>query len=152
MKPLEVMVLGAGGRGTFAYAPYAIAHPEELSITAVAEPDPVRRARFAALHEIEPERQFASWEDALSGGQRTPALINCTMDQMHVPSTLAALNAGYDVLLEKPMATTPAECRLLVDTAEGLGRTLQICHVLRYTQLLYRAPRYRQQRQRSGAS
>ena len=31
------------------------------------------------------------------------------------------------------MATSPADCALLVNTAERLGRTLQICHVLRYT-------------------
>jgi predicted dehydrogenase len=132
-NPLEVMVLGAGGRGTYAYAPYALAHPDEIQITAVADPNPERRARFAAMHEIEPERQFTSWEEAMTKGQLTPALINCTQDQMHVPSTLAALNAGYDVLLEKPMAPTPDACRLLVNTAERLGRTLQICHVLRYT-------------------
>ena len=131
--PIEVMVLGAGGRGTFAYAPYARNHPEELNITAVAEPDADRRNRFGDMYEIAPERRFASWEEALSAGQMAKAVINCTMDQMHVASTVAALNAGYDVLLEKPMAVTPAECRLLVDTAEKLGRTLQICHVLRYT-------------------
>ena len=132
-QPIEVMVLGAGGRGTFAYAPYARNHPEELSITAVAEPDADRRNRFGDLYEIPPERRFTTWEEALSAGQMAKAVINCTMDQMHVASTLAALNAGYDVLLEKPMAVTPTECRLLVDTAEQLGRTLQICHVLRYT-------------------
>ena len=133
MKPIDVMVLGAGGRGTFAYAPYARSHPEALNITAIAEPDADRRARFAAMYEIEPERQFASWEEALGAGPLARAVINCTMDRMHVASTVAALNAGYDVLLEKPMAVTPQECRLLVDTAEKLGRTLQICHVLRYT-------------------
>jgi predicted dehydrogenase len=132
-NPIEVLVLGAGGRGTFAYAPYARENPQDLEITAVAEPDPERRARFAAMYEIPPERQFAAWDAALAAPQLAHAVINCTMDQMHVPSTLAALNAGYDVLLEKPMAVTPDDCRLLVNTAEKLGRMLQICHVLRYT-------------------
>jgi predicted dehydrogenase len=52
---------------------------------------------------------------------------------MHTQPTSAALNAGYDVLLEKPMATTLAECQQLVRTAEQANRQLHICHVLRYT-------------------
>jgi predicted dehydrogenase len=58
--------------------------------------------------------------------------VNTTMDRTHHASTLALLEAGYDVLLEKPMATTPAECVDLVHAAERRGRILQICHVLRY--------------------
>jgi predicted dehydrogenase len=54
------------------------------------------------------------------------------MDRAHHPSTLALLQAGYDVLLEKPMATTPQECVELVRAAEQQRRILQICHVLRY--------------------
>jgi predicted dehydrogenase len=54
------------------------------------------------------------------------------MDQTHIASTLAALQVGYHVLLEKPMATTPVDCVRLVQAAERQGRILQICHVLRY--------------------
>jgi predicted dehydrogenase len=61
-----------------------------------------------------------------------PAAVNTTMDRMHHSSTLALLGTGYDVLLEKPMATSPAECIDLVRAAGRTGRVLQICHVLRY--------------------
>jgi predicted dehydrogenase len=133
MSPIEALMLGAGNRGNFAYGPYAFQHPEEIIFTAIAEPDPERRARFADAHDISVERQFASWEDALALPQLAHAAINCTMDKTHVPSTLALLNAGYDVLLEKPMATTARECAELVRVAEERGRLLQICHVLRFT-------------------
>ena len=56
-----------------------------------------------------------------------------TQDQMHVEPASAALAAGYDVLLEKPMAHTLAGCVQLVQAAERHGRILQICHVLRYS-------------------
>ncbi len=100
---------------------------------AVAEPDRARRERFAAEHGIPPERCFASWQDLLARPQLARALVNATMDRNHVASTLAALAAGYDVLLEKPMATTPDDCVRLVRAAEASGRLLQICHVMRYT-------------------
>ena len=132
-KPVEMVLLGAGNRGAFAYGSYARMNPHLARFVAVAEPDLARRERFAQEHGIPPERRFVSWEEALARPQLAEALLNSTMDQTHVASTLAALQAGYHVLLEKPMATTPEDCVRLVLAAERNGRILQICHVLRYT-------------------
>jgi predicted dehydrogenase len=126
-------MIGAGGRGYGAYGPYALAHPDELQFVAVAEPNDARRARFAEAHDIPAERQFDTWEALLAQGRGADAALICTMDTLHTDPAVAALEAGYEVLLEKPMATTPADCVRLVETAERTGRLLQICHVLRYT-------------------
>ena len=131
--PVDLVLLGAGGRGTSAFGHYALTNPHRARFVAVAEPIAERREAFARAHAIPPERCFATWEDLIAAGQLAPGLVNATMDRMHVPSTLAALAAGYDVLVEKPMATTPEECVRLVLAAERRGRLLQICHVLRYT-------------------
>ncbi len=130
--PLELVLVGAGGRGYHAYGAYAAAHPGEVQIVAVAEPDAERRERFSEAHGIPLDRQFQSWDDLVTRPQLARAAVNTTMDRTHHASTLALLKAGYDVLLEKPMATTPAECVELVRAAEQRGRILQICHVLRY--------------------
>lgn len=132
-QPIDVVILGAGNRGNYAYGEYALQHPEQFNVVAVAEPDAMRRARFASLHDVPPENQFSSWQDLLNTPQLGRALINCTQDQMHVDSTIAVLKAGYDVLLEKPMAVSARDCIRLVETAERYGRHLQICHVLRFT-------------------
>ena len=131
-QPLELVMVGAGGRGFHAYGRYALNHPDEVRFVAVAEPDAARRARFAQAHDIPAERQFRSWDELVSRPAFAPAAINATMDRTHHPSTLALLKAGYDLLLEKPMAVTPQECVELVRTAERYRRILQICHVLRY--------------------
>lgn len=133
MTKITAVLLGAGGRGMGAYAPYALEHPDELQFVAVAEPRADRRTRFARLHNIPENRCFASWEDLLAEGQIADVLLNCTMDQMHFASAQAALEAGYDVLLEKPMAHNLEDNVRLVQIAEEKGRLLQICHVLRYT-------------------
>jgi len=132
-QPIELALLGAGSRGTFAYGAYAKLHPHNVRFVAVAEPNGERRERFAREHQIAPERCFSSWEELCAQPQLAEALLNCTMDQTHVASTLAALKAGYNVLLEKPMATSAEDCVRLVLAAERAGRILQICHVLRYT-------------------
>lgn len=132
-KTIKAVLFGAGSRGLGAYGLYALAHPDEIQFVAVAEPNPVRRERFANAHGIRGENRFESWKDALEPGQMADAVINCTQDQMHAESGIAALEAGYDMLLEKPIAHTLEDSIRIVQTAEKHDRYLQICLVLRYT-------------------
>src|SRR5579872_777399 len=130
--PIEAVLVGAGARGTLAYGATALQHPETLRFVAVAEPNPERRARFARQHGLPAARCFATWEELLAEGRLAPALVCATLDRLHVAPAVAALEAGYDVLLEKPMAPTASECLAMVRAAESTGRLLMVCHVLRY--------------------
>jgi predicted dehydrogenase len=125
-------MVGAGNRGHLAYGAYARRHPEGLRFVAVVDPDDGRRRRFADAHAIPSERQFAAWEDLAGRPPLAPALINATPDRAHCASALALLAAGYDMLLEKPIAATLDECLEVAAAAERHGRILQIGHVLRY--------------------
>ena len=131
-KPVELVVIGAGSRGAGAYAPYALRHPDQVRIVGVADPDPTRRRRMAEAHDLEDGQCFVSWEEMVAAGQLGDGAIVATQDQMHVKPAIAAMEAGYDVLLEKPMAHTLEGSVQLVQAAERSGRVLQICHVLRY--------------------
>lgn len=132
-QPIQAVLIGAGQRGLEAYGPYALQASDQINFVAVAEPDPERRAKFARQHHIPSENQFETWEPLLDRPRLGQAALVCTQDQMHTEPAITALIAGYHVLLEKPMATTPDECRLLVNTAESTGRQLHICHVLRFS-------------------
>lgn len=131
--PVTAVLIGAGQRGAEAYGGYALQRPGMLRFVAVAEPESVRRERFGQWHGIPPEQRFPSWEPLLEGPQLADAALVCTQDRMHTGPTLAALAAGYHVLLEKPMATTPEACRALIAAAEAHDRQLHIAHVLRHT-------------------
>jgi myo-inositol 2-dehydrogenase/D-chiro-inositol 1-dehydrogenase len=52
-------------------------------------------------------------------------------NHLHAEVGVAALEAGKDVLLEKPMATTVADCDRLIAAARAGGRALSIGHELR---------------------
>jgi predicted dehydrogenase len=132
MRPVECVMVGAGNRGHLAYGSFAQRNPSEAKFVAVVEPDDARRARFADAHGIPAERQYRSWEEIASRPPLAPALINATLERHHRASTLGLLAAGYEMLLEKPMATTPGECLEIASAAEAQGRLLQIAHVLRY--------------------
>lgn len=133
VEPITAVMIGAGERGKDVYGRFAINHPAALRFVAVAEPQAERRQAFARQHHIPPERCFTDWPPLLAQAPLVQAAFVCTQDQFHEQPALAALEQGYHVLLEKPMAVTADACRQLVATAERQGRQLQICHVLRYS-------------------
>jgi predicted dehydrogenase len=133
MSQLKAVLIGAGARGAGGYAPYALDYPHELTFVAVAEADPVRRARFAEKHGIPPERCYESWEPLLAEPKLADIAVICTQDRMHYGPTMQALDKKYHVMLEKPMSPDPKECLEMEQAARDNDRLLTICHVLRYT-------------------
>ncbi|GGJ93999.1 oxidoreductase [Lentibacillus kapialis] len=134
MEPTTAILIGAGDRGARAYAPYALEHPNELKIKAVAEPNDERRDKIRLAHQLSRENCFSSWSEIFSMGKVADIAIITTMDQQHFEPTMQALALGYHVLLEKPMSPDPIECIEMERAAKQYNRQLTICHVLRYTE------------------
>lgn len=132
MKPITAIVLGAGNRGSV-YAGFAKAYPEMLQVVAVAEPRADRRNILAGDLNVPESGRFASWQELLAKPRMADCAFVCTLDDDHTAPAIRAMELGYHVLLEKPMSNTEEECRRIVDTANQTGRTLAVCHVLRYT-------------------
>ncbi|MDQ0199953.1 Gfo/Idh/MocA family protein [Neobacillus ginsengisoli] len=135
MKTMTAILIGAGDRGARAYAPYALAYPNELKIVGVAEPGLERRKKIQSKHDIPFENCFESWEEVLNFNRRIADIaIICTLDRYHFKPTMRALELGYHVLLEKPMSPDPLECIAMEQAAKKYNRQLTIGHVLRYTE------------------
>ncbi len=131
-KQLKAVIVGAGSRA-MQYASHAQQHPEELKIVGVVEPIAVRRQKAADLYQIPSQHCFQSTDELVQKSRIADFVINGTMDQHHVPTSLPLLKAGYDILLEKPFATSEEELWQLVNQARQCGRKISICHVLRHT-------------------
>lgn len=131
-KPVDVAIIGGGNRG-WAFSQFALAYTDRMRVVAVAEPDPAKRARIAGPHQIEPGRQFADWRDLAASPQLAEAAYNSTVESLHYDSTMALLDSGYHVLLEKPIGMTARESAAIVRRAEEARRILMVCHVLRYS-------------------
>lgn len=130
--PVSLLIVGAGGRGA-GYAAYAKDRPEEARVVGVAEPrDPYREA-LAREHAIPAEGLFTDWRAAAEADRFADAVLICTQDAMHEEPAVAFARKGYDILLEKPMAPTPAACRRIVDAVKAADVTFAVCHVMRYT-------------------
>lgn len=131
-KPVTAVVMGAGNRGNV-YSGYSVKFPKELKIVGVAEPIEIRRKKFAEKYDIPKEHQWVTWEHAMQVPKFADAMIITTPDNLHYGPAMAALNLGYDLQLEKPIAQTWNECNDILKLALKRNAIVAVCHVLRYT-------------------
>lgn len=132
LKPVRVILIGAGHRGTI-YTDYALKNPDEMKVVGVADSNETRRNVFSKKHKISNEFVFDQWEDVFKREKFADGVIIATPDNLHTKPCIAALEKGYDVLLEKPIAPTELECRLILSKAIETNRIVGVCHVLRYS-------------------
>ena len=109
MKQITSILIGAGLRGGYVYSQYALDHPDEFKVIAVAEPDQERRELFAAKHNIPKELQYESYEELLQQDKMADCAMICTQDKMHYQPVTMAMQKGYHVLCEKPMSPDKEE-------------------------------------------
>lgn len=71
-----------------------------------------------------------NWRDLIDGPDLDTIDV-ATPNYLHAEIAIAALRAGKDVLLEKPMATTIADCDALLAAERETGRLVSVGHELR---------------------
>jgi predicted dehydrogenase len=127
-------IVGCGHRGADVYGAWLLRHPDRGRVVAVADIDPARRARVARAHGVSAAHAFPDGAALLAEPRLADALILATPDASHADLTVAALERGYDLLLEKPIATTPTELERVA--AAAAGHDVTVAHVLRYAPLM----------------
>jgi predicted dehydrogenase len=63
---------------------------------------------------------------------KTDTVIVTTMDRTHDEYIIRAMEAGCDVITEKPMTTDEVKCRRILETVERTGRSLRVTFNYRY--------------------
>ncbi|MFZ4777125.1 MAG: Gfo/Idh/MocA family protein [Terrimicrobiaceae bacterium] len=130
-SPKTIAILGAGGRGA-GFAELIKRYAYLGKVTAVAEPREAYREAIALAHDIPRHQAFSDWREFVALPAMADAVVIATMDQDHVGPAVACMELGYDVLLEKPMATTIEDCRAIEAAQRRTGRMVGVCHSLRY--------------------
>lgn len=133
-RPLTLAGIGCGHR-TCTYCGLAAARPQRYRVVAGADPNPVRVEHLRALARNPEYRGFADAEALFAAGRIADVAVIGTQDGYHVEPAIRAMELGYDVLLEKPIAPDPRQVLQVLAAAERLGRKVLVCHVLRYTPL-----------------
>lgn len=132
MKPLKVAVVGAGAFGRNhlrVYRELETAHPELVQLAALVEAHGPTREEAAARYGVP---AFSSVEELFAASLSLDAASVCVPTVHHAALAEQLLNAGLDVLIEKPFAASLAEADRVLALAGSLGRIVQIGHLERF--------------------
>ncbi len=130
-KPLKLACIGCGARAQ-TYTQLAARHPEQFQIVAGADPVPERVGKIRRTSGRPEFRGFPSAEALLSAGKLADVMIVATQDNFHFEHCRGALRLGYEVLLEKPIATRAEQVLEIERLAKDVGRRVMVCFVLRF--------------------
>ncbi len=130
MERKKLVVVGLGQRGNI-YAAFAKTYPEKFELVAIVENDP-KRLKFAKTA-YPGTRLFDDYRNFLSANIAADIVAVATQDEDHKEHSIAMMQAGYDLLLEKPIANNKEDCLAIYEASKRFGRKVVVCHVLRYT-------------------
>lgn len=130
-RPVRIVVIGAGNRAN-KYLEYARRYPERLQPVAVVDVNDLRRHAFARDFGLPACRSYAHYDDFFADGVEADMVLISTPENVHFDPAVKAIDAGYHILLEKPIAQHLEECREIARRARERGVMVGVCHVLRY--------------------
>jgi predicted dehydrogenase len=123
---LRAGVIGLGSMGRN----HARVWPDVAGVEVVAVADPDDAARERATH----GRAVAGYADPaeMLARERLDLVSVAVPTSLHLPIALAALDAGANVLVEKPIAASRDEAERMIAAAERAGRMLTVGHIERF--------------------
>ena len=130
METKKLVVLGCGARGSI-YANYASKYPEQFELVAIIENDEKRVEKYSKLYPN--AKMFTNYKDFLAEKISADIVAVATQDEDHREHAIEMMKAGYDLLLEKPIANNVSDCVAIYEASKKFSRKVIVCHVLRYT-------------------
>ena len=126
---LRVAIIGCGGISNTHMAAYK-AIPE-VELVGFCDINPDRLKEYQEKYGVKPEQCFEKWDD-LFKVIKPDAVDICTPNGVHCPAALAAAKAGCHIMVEKPMAMSPAECEQMIAAAKAANVKLAVGFQHRY--------------------
>ena len=130
-QPLKLACIGCGARAQ-TYTELAARYPDRFQIVAGADPVAERVEKIRRTSGRPDFRAFPSAEAILTAGKIADVMLIATQDNFHFEPCRAALKLGYDVLLEKPIATRADQVLEIERLARQASRRVMVCFVLRF--------------------
>lgn len=136
MQPIRYGMIG-GGQGAFIGGVHrtaaAIAGNWQLMAGAFSSTPEKAKASGREIGVVD-TRNYGSWQDMLDaeavlpGGERIEAVSIVTPNHMHAPPAIAAMEAGFDVIIDKPLADSRANAEAIIDAVKRTGRQIAVTH------------------------
>ncbi len=125
---IRVGIIGQGRSGRDIHGRYLNTVKDRYKIVAVA--DLIKERRERAVREYNCE-VYANYKDMFKR-KDLDLIINALPSHLHVPVTKEILNAGFNVLCEKPLARRVKEVDMLIEAARKSGRVFAIYQQSRF--------------------
>ncbi len=124
MNERTIAVVGSGYWGKNIVRNFA----ELGALHTVCDSNSIALNQFASLEGVKLESEYAKVlrDDAITG------IVLAIPARLHHPMAIAALDAGKDIFVEKPLALTVRDGSEIVEKASAKGRVLLVGHLLEY--------------------
>jgi predicted dehydrogenase len=136
VKPIRYGMIG-GGQGAFIGGVHRtaarIAGNWQLVAGAFSSTPEKSKASGAEIG-VDPARTYGSWAEMLEREAALPEVLRIeavsivTPNHMHAAPAIAAMEAGFDVIIDKPLAHSLEAAQAIADAAERTGRRIAITH------------------------
>ncbi len=133
-RPLRLGMIG-GGQGAYIGNIHRLAARLDGKWTLVAgafDVDPDRGRAFAVNEGLDPARSYGSYQELIAGEaareDRVDAVAICTPNFTHYPIAKALIEAGFDVICEKPLTATLDDAVALEKLSRETGRFVGVTY------------------------
>ncbi len=128
--PLKAAVIGVGSMGRHHARVYT--QISQTTLVGVADADAATAERIATQYSVP---AYTNYEALLT--EEKPDIVTVAVPtRYHHDVATHAMEAGADLLIEKPIAATVAEGQALIDRAQALGRNLMVGHIVRFSPVI----------------
>jgi predicted dehydrogenase len=137
MSHRRYAVVGAGHRASMYVNAITGEYSARAELVAICEPNPVRAqyyvdATTAAGHPAPTVWHPDALEDMIRA-ERVDRVVICARDDLHAPLIVRALDAGADVVVEKPLTIDGPSAAAIEDAIDRTGREVVITFNYRYS-------------------
>jgi len=133
-EKVTISVVGAGNRADVYLHQLQKYYQNDFIVNGVFDPDEKRQKFFQEKYKVKPEQCYNGIDDFIKLDRISDVVIIATLDDMHFIPAMHALDKGYDIILEKPIAMNLEETVLIGAEAEKKPNQLvAVCHVLRHS-------------------
>lgn len=130
-KKLKVGVIGTGGIAVESHLGNWQELEAEGRVDLVGVCDIIRERAEKARDQFGARKVYVRYASMLESDDYDIIDV-CTQNRVHRPATIAALNAGANVLVEKPMAMNARECEVMIKAAKKNNRKLMVAQHVRF--------------------
>ncbi len=125
-------IVGTGARATMYRDALTITYATDCELVALCDKNPLRMQAFQEKLDPQLSCYLPEHFEMMIREQNVEEVVVTTMDSTHHDFICRAMEAGCDVITEKPMTIDAEKCQQIIDTKKRTGRNLRVTFNYRY--------------------